>query len=202
MATSRFFKHNTSSNEQRLLDDLNKECIHQRGEDLSYIPRLMVNEDSLLGEDPSSIFLEAVTIEMIIEDVESYGGEGDYMSRYGLDIRDEITFLISKTRFIEEVTEVYDDVTRPREGDLISFETGKAIFEIVFVEHEQPFYQLGRNPIYKCMCKRFQYSHEDLVTGIEKVDEISLHNVDADYDIIADEIEEVVDFTETNPFGE
>lgn len=202
MAVSRFFKHTTASNEQGLLDDLTREVIYQRGEDMSYIPKTAYSPDAIFGEDPSKLFSVAVELEMMIEDVESFGGEGDYIARYGLDIRDEVTFIFSKTRFVEEVTKDYPAITRPREGDLIAYENTNSVFEITFVEHEKPFYQLGKNVTYACQAKKFEYSHEDITSGITEVDNLPTTAEHDDASKIDTEAATVVNFDESSPFGD
>ena len=171
---------------------------------MQYIPRLANDPDKLFGEDPTSLFNKAIVLEMMIEDVESYGGDGDYIARYGLDIRDEVTFIFSKTRFNEEITEAYSDITRPREGDLIAYELTNSVFEITFVEHEKPFYQLGQNSTYHCTAKKFEYNREDMLSGISSVDNLMIKpDLDEynDTENIDDEATDVVNFDENSPFG-
>jgi len=169
MSKNSFFKHNKS--EQSLIDDLTIETIKIHGEEMVYIPRTYVEIDDLFGEDILSSFNEGNIIEMYIDKVDGFGGEGDFVARFGLEIRDTVDLVVSKTRFAEVMS--HDpEITRPREGDLIYFPLSKGLFEIKFVEHENPFYQLGSLYTYKLSCQLFKYSHEDINTGFSEVDDL------------------------------
>jgi hypothetical protein len=191
-----------------LIDDLTRESIHLRGLDLIYIPRRESapgegdGVDYLFGEDPENDFRDGVTLEMWPEQMQGFEGEGDFMAGFGLDIRDECTFIISKTRFGETVTRANAHITRPREGDLISFEMTKAVFEITFVEHELPFYQMGKGHVYKLSCKRFEYSHEDITDAGDVAEGIpDFPDVDDSADVQT-ESDTFVNFDEQDPFSE
>ena len=132
-----------------------------------YIPRTIVNKDELFGEDTISKFEGGTQIEMYVESVDGFEGDGDFISKFGLEIRDSISLVVSKKRFVQEIAN-----GRPLEGDLIYFPLTKGLFEIKFVEHENPFYQLGKLYTYKLSCELFQYSQEDLNTGWSDVDTI------------------------------
>ena len=170
MATNSFFSRHTN-NEQRIVEDLTIETIKIHGQDMVYMPRKFVNEDTIFGEDTISKFDDARTIEMYIESVDGFEGDGDFLGKFGLEIRDSCTLVVSKKRFLE--TFAYrSDFDRPQEGDLIYFPLTKKLFEITFVEHENPFYQIGKLYTYKFTCQLFRYSDETLDTGNSVIDDI------------------------------
>ena len=169
MAKNPFFKHKRS--EQDLVDSLTVESIKIHGYDMVYIPRTLIQEDKIFGEDVLSKFEEGNTIEMYIESVDGFEGEGDFISKFGLEIRDTISLVVSRSRF-ETVMSHDGTITRPREGDLIYFPFSKGLFEIKFVEHENPFYQQGKLFTYKLSCELFKYSQEDIDTGYSEVDSV------------------------------
>ena len=169
MARNPYFKE--YSGEQSLTNDVTVEIIKMMGKDMVYIPRTLVNEDTLFGEDDISKFDDGYTIEMYIESVNGFSGRGDILSKFGLEIKDNVDLLVSRTRF-DSVVGAYENITRPREGDLIYFPLSKTLFEINFVEHENPFYQLGKLFTYKLSCETFTYNHEEIDTGISDIDKI------------------------------
>ena len=159
--------------EQRLYEDLIIESLGIYGQDVYYIPRTLVNRDNVLNEDPASQFDDAYLLEMYIENNEGFEGSGDLYSKFGLEIRDEATFIVSRRRWDTRVG-VFDDNTidpRPQEGDLIFLPMTNSFFEISFVEDDQPFYQLSNLPVYKLTCNLFEYNDEDFDTGITVVDD-------------------------------
>ena len=169
MATNLYFQNVTSHAEQELINGLTSEVIQIHGMDVLYIPRTLVKEDLILGEDVLSSFSTTYEIEMYLKGTEGFGGEGDLVSKFGLDVRDEVIFTVHKDRF-ELAAE---PMTKPLEGDLIFLpKTSKGLFEIKFVEHEQPFYQAGKNYSFDLTCELFQYSEEQLDTGIAVIDDI------------------------------
>ena len=255
MAVNRAFHTNNVSAltvEQNLYRDLIKEAIQIYGHDVYYVDRTTVAIDSILGEDSLSKFTTQHPIEMYIEDAEGgFQGEKEIMSQFGLENRNEITFVVSKQRFQqmdsqitledgtgttggsvlleagsiprsslsavldtptksfielngtdssstnagdqiiqenddtsfilseESGTEFYlltdtatTDADRPQEGDLVYHPTLSRMFEVSFVDHDDPFYQLDNNPVYKLRCKQYEYSHEEIDTGITAIDEI------------------------------
>lgn len=174
MATNLFFNNYAFSQEQNLIEDLIIESIKIYGFDCYYLPRTLVAEDSLFGEDTLSKFDDAYLIEMYIKSVDGFEGEGDFLSKFNIEIRDEMVLTVSQRRFGEEV-EVQDtteDIGRPSEGDLIYFPLNNKIFEVKFVEHEAIFYQMGSLQTYDLRCELFEYSHERLDTGIGVIDGI------------------------------
>jgi len=169
MARNPHFKE--YSGEQNVAEDLTIETIKAMGKDMVYIPRSLVNEDKLFGEDVLSKFDDGYQLEMYIQSVDGFEGEGDILSKFGLEIRDRVELIVSRKRF-EEAVGSYENITRPREGDLIFFPLSKTLFEINFVEHENPFYQLGKLYTYKLSCEVFTYSQEVIDTGYTDVDTI------------------------------
>ena len=169
MATSIYFNHFESTPEQNLHQDLIIEAIKNYGIDVYYLPRKFVNEDLLYGEDTISEFNQAHLIEMYVKSVDGFEGEGDFVSRFGLEIRDQVVFSVARRRFDNlDITEQ----DRPLEGDVIFFPLNKKLYEIRFVEHESMFYQFGKLPIFDLTCELFQYDDQRIDTGVEDIDEI------------------------------
>jgi hypothetical protein len=172
MPTTNFFFNNQNfTSEQRLLDNLTVEMIKIFGVDVIYLPRTTPNIDKLFLEDPTSEFNNAIHMEMYIKNFEGWGGQPDLMSKFGINMADQITFCVSRSRFQEDIGVPYN-LLRPREGDLIYFSIPNAIFEIKFVEHESTFYQTGSLQFFELKCERFNYSNELLNTGVEDIDVI------------------------------
>tara|TARA_Y100001951_G_scaffold1136_1_gene748 strand:+ start:1 stop:864 length:864 start_codon:yes stop_codon:yes gene_type:complete len=173
MTTNVHFSKGTIS-EQYLYEDLVIEAIGIYGHDVFYLPRTLVNEDMILGEDPLSTFSDAYGIEMWMETQEGYEGEKDIVTRFGLDIQNETSFVVSRRRW-DDVVSRNDNLivnTRPDEGDLIYFPAVKRLWIISFVDHDDPFYQVNNLPVYKLYCRSWEYSSERLDTGIEAIDAI------------------------------
>ena len=172
MPTNVYFDTGTKS-EQRLYEDLIIEQLKIYGQDVFYLPRKIANKDTIFGEDPASSFDDSYIIEMYVDNVDGYMGEQEIIKKFGLELRDDIVFTLSKARW-ETLVKNNSDLTaeRPQEGDLVYFPTTNAFFEIQFVEHEQPFYQQSNLPTYKLSCTRFEYSSERLDTGIAAIDSV------------------------------
>ncbi len=158
--------------EQNLYEDLIIESLGIYGQDVYYIPRTIVNRDSILNEDPASTFDDAFLMEMYIENTEGFEGEGDLYSKFGLQIKDTATFIVSRRRWDDRVGPFSSQVENPKpaEGDLVFLPMTNSFFEINFVEDEQPFYQLSNIPVYKMECSLFEYNDEDFETGVESID--------------------------------
>jgi hypothetical protein len=170
MPTNVYFDTGTTS-EQRLYEDLIIEQLKIYGQDVYYLPRKIANKDTIFGEDPASSFDDSYIIEMYVDNTDGYMGEQEIIKKFGLELRDDITFTVSKLRWETLVGNNSELVTdRPQEGDLVYFPTTRAFFEIQFVEHEQPFYQQNALPIYKLSCTKFEYSSERIDTGIAEID--------------------------------
>ncbi len=165
-----------SQGEQRLVQDLINEHLKIYGIEVRYIPRKFVRQQSIIREVQSSTFDDNFLLEAYVNTYDGYGGQGDIMTKFGVSLRDELTITISKERFEDFISPFLasdDDYTvssRPREGDIIFFPLGQRLFEVKFVEHEQPFYQLGKNYVYQLKCELFEYEDEILDTGIDVVD--------------------------------
>ena len=204
------------ASERSLYQDLLKEAIQIYGHDVYYVNRTTVALDNVLGEDSLSKFSTQHPIEMYVEDAEGFGGDKEIISQFGLENRNEITFVVSKERFqemdsqitIEDGTDTTGgsillesgtvsqtsnssilttvsgdnfyilmdtattDADRPLEGDLVYHPVIAKMFEISFVDHDEPFYQLDNNPVYKLRCKQYEYSGEIIDTGITTIDAI------------------------------
>jgi len=173
MPTNVYFNHAVQS-EQNLHEDLVVESLRFYGHECYYLPRTIVDEDEIFGEDTSSKFGDAYQVEMYIENTEGFEGEGDLLSKFGVEVRDQATFVLSRRtwdRFVSLDSNLAT-TTRPNEGDLIYFPLGNQTFEIRFVEHENPFYQLGKLNVFKLQCETFEYSHEEIDVGIAELDNI------------------------------
>ena len=177
MPTNVYFDTGTKS-EQHLYEDLMIEQLKIYGQDVFYIPRTLVKEDELFGEDTLSKFDDAYQIEMYFENVEGYEGEKEIMSKFGLQMNEDVTFVVARRRFEQLVSHDSNLIvkTRPNEGDLVYFPKVKKIFEISFVDHDDPFYQVHNIPAFKLKCKTFEYSGEDIDTGITEIDAIETDN--------------------------
>ena len=180
MATNTYFTQGTTG-EQDLTQSLVNEQIKMFGRDVYYIPRTLVKQDTVFGEDTMSKFEGAYLIEAFIEDNSGFRGDGDMFTKFGVQIADQATFVISRTRFTEAVD---DNATlivegRPNEGDLVYFPMANKIFEIQFVEYEVPFFTLGKIYTWGLRCELFQYSDEDIDTGITEVDAIEVNYANA-----------------------
>ena len=171
MPTNVYFDTGTTS-EQRLYEDIIIEQLKIYGQDVYYLPRKLANKDSIFGEDPASSFDDSYIIEMYVDNSDGYMGEQEIIKKFGLELRDDITFIVSKLRWETLISNNTDLQTseRPNEGDLVYFPTTKAFFEIQFVEHEAPFYQQSALPIYKLSCTKWEYASERLDTGITSID--------------------------------
>lgn len=174
MATNLFFNNFAFSQEQNLIEDLIIESIKIYGFDCYYMPRTMIAEDTLFGEDTLSKFDNSYLLEMYIKSVDGFEGEGDFLSKFNIEIRDEMVLTVSRRRFSEELSqeETTEGIGRPSEGDLIYFPLNNKIFEVKFVEHEAIFYQMGSLQTYDLRCELYEYSHERFDTGISEIDSI------------------------------
>ena len=171
MPTNVYFDTGTTS-EQRLYEDLIIEQLKMYGQDVYYLPRKLANKDTIFGEDPASSFDDSYIIEMYVNNTDGFMGEQEIIKKFGLELRDDIKFTVSKLRWETLISNNSDlqNTTRPNEGDLVYFPTTKAFFEIQFVEHEQPFYQQSALPVYQLSCTKWEYASERLDTGIATID--------------------------------
>ena len=165
-----------SRGEQRLIQSLVNEHLKIYGVEVTFIPRKFVNQATIIEEVQASKFDDNFLIEAYVDTYDGYAGAGDVLTKFGMSLRDEVTLTISKERFEEFIAPFMsadDDIvlaSRPREGDLVFFPLGQRLFEIKFVEHEEPFYQLGSTYVYKLKCELFEYEDEVIDTSIEAID--------------------------------
>ncbi len=173
MATNSYFTQGTTG-EQDLIENLVIEQIKMFGKNVFYMPRALVNEDTTFTEDALSKFDDAYEIEAYIEDPTGFTGDGDLFTKFGVRISDQVTFIISRKRFTEAVDDNAQLIVegRPNEGDLVYFPMANKIFKIMFVEHEQPFYQLGKIHVWGLKCELFEFSDEQFDTGVTAIDQI------------------------------
>lgn len=177
MATNFYFQSGNTSgttSEQRLIEDLIIESLKIYGHDVYYLPRTSVKLDKLFGEDILSQFTQAYPIEMYINNVNGFEGEREIFTKFGIEVRDQATFVVSKRRWEESVSNQSPSIElplRPAEGDLIYFPKTDAMFEIKYVEFMNPFYQVGKFYVYNLQCELYQYSNESIETGIAEIDD-------------------------------
>jgi hypothetical protein len=166
-----------SKTEQGLIQSLINESIQIHGIDVYYIPRQYVNEKTIIKEVIESEFNNAYPIEAYLNSYEGYDGQGTILSKFGIQELDDVSLIISKERFELYITPLIQNLTniklssRPKEGDLIYFPLGDRLFEIKYVEHEKPFYQLRENYVYELRCELFRYGDEVLDTGVNFIDD-------------------------------
>lgn len=222
MATNPYFSNLTYTPTQNLMEDLLIESIKMYGMDVIYLPRTLINIDEVWGEAAREEFNNGVPIEMYLNNVEGFEGSGDLLSKFGVEIRDQTTFWVSRKRFGEEfenlslMTHAQADpeleltYIQPREGDLIYLPMNGNIFQIMFVEDEKLFYPQGKLMVYELRCELFERGSEDFNTGNTLIDSIEtmypVSNVETsdpdDVDIFTAEKDIIIDFTENSPFGE
>lgn len=171
MATNFYFNNFQASQEQLLIENLIIESIKIYGMDMIYLPRTRTAFDTIYGEDPLSEFNDQYGIEMYIKNIDGFGGDGEFLSKFNIEIRDRVTFTVARRSWNDEVGAPHL-IDRPQEGDLIYFPLNKKIFEIKFVEHEAIFYQLGALQTYDVVCELFTYSNERFNTGVEDIDKM------------------------------
>ena len=161
-----------NTNEKNLYEDLIIEGLKIYGHDVYYLPRTLVNRDLILGEDSLSKFDDSYLIEMYVETTEGLAGEQELISKFGLEIREETTFMLSKRRWTDAVDSYHTMIKegRPNEGDIIYYPLMNKFFEISFVEDQEPFFQLGNLPVYKLRARTWEYSSEKLDTGVTDID--------------------------------
>ena len=172
MTTTNVYFTQGTKNEQYLMEDLIIESLRIYGQEVMYIPRTLVSKDEILGEDRLSKFKSAFPIEMYFENVDSFGGQGAFIQKFGLMMEQSATLVVARRRW-EQFIGRYGATTvptRPNEGDLIYFPLSKGLFEIKFVQHQDPFYQLGKLYVYKLQVELFQYASEAIDTGVPAVD--------------------------------
>ena len=172
MPRSVYHSHGTK-NEQLFHEDLVVEALHQYGQNFYYIPRTLVAKDEILGEDRLSKFKHAYGIEMYLENVDGFDGQGAFIQKFGLMMEQSATLVVARRRWDQMVGRYGQTIIprRPCEGDLIYFPLTEGLFEIKFVTHQDPFYQIGKLFVYKLQVELFQYASERLETGIKEIDD-------------------------------
>ena len=209
MVTNAYINTTTYTQEQDLIGSLVVEAIQMHGQDFTYIPRTLVKEDTVFNEDTVSSFTSAYTIEMYIDSADGFEGEGEMLTQFGLQINEQIVTTVSASRFLAETS-----MPEPKVGDLIYLPLVDQVFEIMFVEDEDPFYQLGKLQVFKLTSEKFVWSHETVTTGVTEIDNnfTATTLVDSTVDnAVADDglvplsttvTDAVIDFTTVNPFSE
>ena len=171
MSTSFYFNNFHNSQEQVLIENLVMESIKMYGHDIFYCPRTLVAKDDIYGEDALSEYNNNYEIDMYIKSYDSYEGDGTFLSKFNLEIRDQMTLTVSVRNFNNEIGQ-YAALDRPQEGDLIYMPMVSRIMVIKYVNKTPIFYQMGNIQMYDLVCEIFEYSSERLNTGIEAIDSI------------------------------
>lgn len=178
MPTNSYFNYGVRS-EQHLYEDLIIESLKIYGQDVYYLPRKVVEEDRLMNEEILSKFDSSYMIEMYLKDMDGFAGEGTLLSKFGLEQKNQCTFVVSKRRWLQLVGIPNNEIDqeRPFEGDLIYHVPSKSLFEIRYVQHEIPFYQLNQFPVYELSCELFVYENQSVSTGIKEIDNLEAQNM-------------------------
>jgi len=168
-----YFSQGTTA-EKRLYEDLIIESLKIYGHDCYYIPRKIVNTNAIFSEDALSQFGDSYMIEAYVENIDGYAGDGDLLSKFGVEVRDQMNLIVSGRRW-DDLVGRFDTTggtssSRPKEGDLIYFPMVNGLFEISFVEDESPFYQLQNLPTFKLTCELFEYNNQAIDTGVDAID--------------------------------
>ena len=171
MATNFYFNNFENSQEQLLIEDLTIEAIKIHGIEVFYLPKTYGDYDHLYGEDDLATFREFHECEMYINTVDGFGGEQDFLGKFGLEVRDQLTMSVARFSFTNNVGQAAN-LPRPREGDLLYFPLTGGIFQINFVEHEPVFYQMGALQFYELRCEKFEYAGERFDTGVVNIDQL------------------------------
>lgn len=179
MALNPYFQTHSYQPEQDMLADIIIESIKIYGQDMWYLPRTLVNyDDAVFGQDDMSEFNSAYEIEMYVKSVDGFGGEGSFLSKFGMEIRDRVSLSVARKRFTEAVG-TPANLPRPREGDLLYFPMTKKVFELVYVDNRAQFYPMGSLPLFDLSCEVFEFNGEKFNTGVAEIDEIgSLYSLD------------------------
>lgn len=244
MATNFYFQSGVpmgKRSESLLVEDLIIECLKIYGLDCYYLPRVVVNRDFILNEDPTNKYENAFPLEAYLENTTGFGGT-DLLSKFGVEIQDTATFIVARRRWEEAIGRKKSSVltNRPAEGDILYFPITKSFFEIKYVEVKDPFFQVGKLYVYKLECELYQFSHEEINTEIRDIDaiqdkldqsistfalsfeddmdilletdtpsqllietyDINTSDKNAQNDDFETNVNNILDFTERNPFGE
>lgn len=150
------------------------EAIRIYGEDMYYVPRKLNNYDSVYGADDQSSYELAIPLELYIKSVDGFSGDGNFMSKFGVEIRDQVTFSVAQRRFNEDVATITNQI-RPNEGDIIFFPLNQKCFQIKSVSKFEMFYQMGGLQTWELTCENFEYSNEKFITGVPEIDSLQTH---------------------------
>lgn len=227
MATNPYFNNTKYIPSQDLMEDLMIESIKNKGVDVYYIPRRFRKLDQVFGEDVLSHFDVSFPIEMYLETFNGFEGEREIVSKFGIEVRDNMSLVVAKKRFQQESAKVpvmsdrSIELDAPMMGDLIYFPMTKGLFEIKYVDNKQVFFQGGKLYTYRLDCELFKYSYEEIDTGVSEIDDIEdniVQQIDEDGDGVPDAIQDskgvndgtaiqqnatpLIDFTEVDPFSE
>jgi hypothetical protein len=194
LATNYFFNNTSSAAEQKLIEDLVIESIKVYGIDMYYLPRTILNRNQVFREQDSASYNASYQVEMYLKSFDKFGGDGKFLSKFGLEIRDEVIFTVAFRTFTNEVTTL-NGQSRPNEGDLIFLPLNKKVFQIKFVDHEAIFYQMGSLQMYDLTCELFEYSNENFNTGIAEIDDkYATYSTDmSDYSLMTEDGFELTD---------
>lgn len=213
-----FFNNFDSYAEQDLIESLICESISIYGHTVFYCPRTLEKKDEILSEDTLSTYRSALELDMYIRSFDAYEGDGTFLSKFNLEIRDQMTFVVARRTFNNEISTQQAEIQRPREGDLIYSPMVKRVFVVKFVNNNSIFYQMGALQVWDIVCETFEYSNERLITGIQEIDRIaedySMANVfdDDEYESVnknvfatnkefQEEGSGIVDLTDFDPFS-
>ena len=216
-ASNIYFNNLESSAEQKLVEDLIIESISIYGHSIYYCPRTITAKDEIYGEDTLSTYDKAYLFDVYIKSYDSYEGDGTFLSKFNLEIRDQVTFVIARRTYLTNIGDTEGEV-RPLEGDLIYSQMMKRLFVVKYVQMQPTFYQFGALQTYEVVCEMFEYSNERLNTGIEEIDALetqySFANAasnavfsDALSDVFETNLEfqdkanNIIDWSETDPFS-
>ena len=197
MATSVYFRNYDNFNEQNLIDDLVIESIKIYGLDVTYISGDFNNRDDVFNEDDMPLYDQKYEFEVYVKNVDGFEGEGDFLSKFGLEIRDQVTFTVAMRTFEKHVTRSNATKVRPRENDIIWMPLNKKMYRITYVEHESVFYQTGALQVYDIKCELMEFSNERFDTGIYEID----HYFD-DVSTTSDQVTTLEDLEETDPLAQ
>jgi hypothetical protein len=174
MATNPYFSQKYRP-EQDLYEDLIIESIQMYGQDVYYLPREIVASEDIFLDSIQSQFSDAYKVEVYIENAEGFEGEGDLFTKFGIELRDQATFVIARRRWKHLIGDRLSDAQfRPREGDVIYLPLSESLFQVMKVETESPFYQLSQLPLFRMQCELFEFSDEDFDTGIPGIDNVEV----------------------------
>jgi len=192
VATNFFFNNFNSSQEQLLLENLVIESIRIYGQDMYYVPRVLNKYDDVYGADDQSSYEKAYQIEMYIKSIDGFTGDGDFLSKFGIEVRNQVVFSMAQRIFSQEVG-AFTNQTRPNEGDIIYFPLNQKIFQIKYVNKFEMFYQLGSLQTWEVTCELFEYSGENFSTNIPEIDNIQLLNSTNAFDFaVKDEFDKYI----------